>query len=181
MVSVPATRRLLGSLFALGSVLVTGCALCEPVTETLDDFEQRCGDAPCGWTADEGSIESQSTFHETEHGMWIGPGTTATLGVSSRFRNTPTRVAVTARCDSEARLRLTLIGTGPLPSDGGIDLEPPSGTIDVEGAADLFEVYAVSLAWPGGTRPDLVRVQTFGIGGCVIDDVLLSSTNDFWC
>lgn len=172
--------RLLQTLLLAAATVLTGCPICDPVSEVVDDFDRACADGPCGWTTESGSIENAPTFHPSERGMRLGPRSRARRSFTSSGGGTwtPTTLELTARCDAGTILRVSIVGTGTSPGiDGGTESSDVMRSVDVDvSATPLFEVYDNSFSWPFGVPVNEVTVETAGDGGCTIDDVILTST-----
>ena len=171
------TRLLQASLLA-AATLLAGCPICDPVSEVVDDFDRSCADGPCGWTAETGSVSHAPTFHDSEQGLALAPSTRARRGFStSSTAWTPSALEITARCDPDTILRVSIVGTDTEASvDGGTGVAEVRRSVDVDVAAtELFQVYENSFSWPFGVPVDEVVVEIAGAGGCVVDDIVLTS------
>ncbi len=171
-------NRLLQSLLLGAAILFAGCPICDPVSEVVDDFDRACADGPCGWTAETGSVTNTPTFHDSEQGMALAPGTRARRDFTgSSISWTPSALELTARCDPETILRVSIVGT-----DSGALVDGSTGTAEVRrsldvdvAATELFQVYENSFSWPFGVPVDEVVVEVAGPGGCIVDDIVLTS------
>lgn len=172
-------NRLLLSLGLAAATLLTGCPICDPVDEVVDDFADRCADGPCGWTADTGAISQVPTIHESELGMRLERDTTASTSYRPTFFGSrePEALEVTARCDPGTMLRVSIAGTDvAVAADGGtVDGRFRRSVIVNDPDTELFQVYRTSFSWPVGANADTAEVETMGEGGCVVDDIVLTS------
>jgi len=172
--------RLLHCLLIAAASVLTGCPVCDPIVELVDDFDRTCAGGPCGWTAESGTITNVPTFHASEQGMQLARATRARRGFSPSAGPswTPSALEITARCDPGTILRVSIIGSDSAPGgDAGIAPTEARRSVDVDVAAtELFQVYENSFSWPFGVPVDDVRVETAGDGSCTIDDIVLTST-----
>jgi hypothetical protein len=171
--------RLLALLSLCVVPLLAGCPICDPVAEVVDDFAERCADGPCRWTADAGAISQVPTFHESELGMRLEPATTATRSFrpTSFGSRAPEALEVTALCDPGTMLRVSVAGTdATVAADGGTVTGSFRRSVIVnEPDTELFQVYRTTFSWPPGAVVETAEVETMGAGGCVVDDIVLTS------
>ncbi len=172
-------NRLLLCLGLAFTPLLGGCPICDPVAEVVDDFAERCSDGPCRWTAESGAISLVPTFHESELGMRLERSTVATRSFrpTSFGSRSPEALEVTARCDPGTMLRVSVAGTdATVAADGGTVDESFRRSVIVNAPdTELFQVYRTTFTWPAGATTETAEVETMGDGGCVVDDIVLTS------
>lgn len=172
------TRFLLPLVLTLVPLLA-GCPICDPVAEVVDDFADECVDGPCRWTAERGSIASAPTIHESELGMRLERESLArrTFTPTSFGTRVPEALEVTARCDPGTMLRVSIAGTDPGATiDGGTGVAPFRRSVIVTDPDDeLFRIYRTTFGWPAGATAETAEVETEGEGGCIVDDIVLTS------
>lgn len=164
---------------ALATPLLAGCPVCDPVDEVVDDFAEACTDGPCRWTAERGAIALTPTIHPSELGMRVERDSLARRAYtpSSFGGRTPEALEVTARCDPGTSLRVSVAGTDSAASvDGGTGPAPFRRSLIVtEPDTELFRVYRTTFDWPVDGTVESAEVETEGAGGCVVDDIVLTS------
>jgi len=171
--------RLLLPIALLLLPLLGGCPICDPVAEVVDDFSEQCADGPCRWTAETGAIALVPTIHESELGMRLERESLARRSFmpTSFGGRPPEALEVTARCDPGTQLRVSIAGTASGATvDGGTGAAPFRRSLIVTEPDDaLFGVYRTTFTWPAGATAETAEVETEGAGGCVVDDIVLTS------
>lgn len=150
---------------ALGLALLTGACGASDATSgvTIRDpgFDWWCGDVPCAWTIDEGTVRRVATWHERDYGMELVDA--PVLLYQDTVLETPTCVGFAFIADVAA--------------DAGVTVELDAGADDVLDAT--LPVPAASWAPTGLSVPGTIpagplryRIHKTGAGRAVLADVV---------
>jgi len=168
----------------------------------FEDFEERCGDLPCGWTRLEGDEDQArwvETLHPGEHGIRLSGSGVTVRGPGGEARTSALtfgslQAELTAVCDPDASLVLQLGITEVLEGGGSPrsdTLEGPATDVPSDwGETTLVTLTATTALVDGGfsgptfSRPIRVTgitIQKRGPGEChigriVVDDVGATTT-----
>ncbi|MEM6955645.1 MAG: hypothetical protein AAF411_27720 [Myxococcota bacterium] len=139
-----AAALLLAATTALSNV---GC-ICNEGRQVFEDFEDFCGDAPCGWDAS-GPVRRTQSFHPSLSSVAIAAGTTLSATVPADY----SVIDVLVRCDEGARL----VGFSDPPTNRFEWRMTGVGDFDSQDDAVIAE--------------NDVELTVEGEGECIIDDV----------
>lgn len=177
-------RLALSAIGTLTAALTLGgcppCGSLDPYTVASWGFEE-CADSTCGFTVESGSARRTSLFHQGEHGLDLGAGTSVkgfVAGAPANPYGAPS-VSLLARCDAGTTLSVSLqVSLGS--ASGASPLFTP-GAPREERDTWLTAPASVSSAWSRATvflpsaesvsRVLAVRVVTEGAGHCQIDEL----------
>lgn len=136
-------------------VLLPGEAGCVECFQVVDDFEQVCGDLPCGWTLERGLASQVSTFHQAEHGLRLESNSEVSAEVFGLHR----ALNFAAQCDG-ATLTITARDSDQAVLDSVLI---PAAMLDTE----FFERHLIFLSLEEAATT--IHIGTDGGGACVID------------
>lgn len=167
-----------------------------------DDFEERCGDLPCGWTrleGDEGQAVYVETIHPGEHGVRLSGSGVTIRGPGGMPRTSALtfgslQMELTAICDPDSTLDLKLAVTEVLEGGGSPRTDTLEGRVTPPSewtGPILATLTATSALSDGGfsgstfgapIRVTGVTIAKTGPGECyvdrlVVDDVGTTATS----
>ncbi len=151
-------------VLVLAVIVALGVLACQPLERpvSLETFETVCGELPCGWLAERGTVEWTETLHAGAHGLFIDGGARA---VAVPELDSPgRRVVVVGACYGGSRLIVdgpeVDLGDG---TTGGI---PTLALFDSETPGD-FELESGSGNWSG----TITALEATPGGGCLVDEI----------
>jgi len=160
------------------SLLLAACECHAGLPELFyDDFQDACGEAPCDWQVEAGSITSVPTLHSTERGMRISSGTRVSRVVdfpivaASSPQQAP-QVHVLASCDdSETRLRFVVeVDSGEASDLIEATLVGPRDDDDPLPLRQL-DLLRPDRSAPGDARATRFTLEVEGPGSCILDEL----------
>lgn len=141
-----------------------------------DDLETLCGDAPCDWQLEAGSVASIATVHSAEHGIRIASGTRLThpLDVAIVAESSPQQapqIHVLASCERDTRLRFIV----EVDSGEASDLIEAT-LVGPRNEDNPLPLVQIDLLRPDGSAPGDGRALRFtleveGPGSCILDEL----------
>lgn len=154
---------------ALAGLWLASCwSTCVTPCQVLDEFEQDCGEVPCGWTT-EGDVTRVPSFHGAHHGMRIAAGAAA-----ERELDVPTNrsLEMLLRCDAGASLQVTV--REPITSAPTADAGTVARTRLLDGwTGDSKGLDERTVVQTSGPELEL-RLETLGSGQCLVDMIRLA-------
>lgn len=142
----------------LGTTLALASASCDELVSD-SSFQLWCGDAPCEWTVEEGTVERAPTWHEEDYGVSLvaDPTAISQLVPNRELYQGCMRFELISHVEKGSELRLEL----DFDDDGTRELER---TLDrASFTTDVFYVGS-----PAGYRSLRIRLVKYGAGHAVI-------------
>lgn len=157
-------RLTFGFSLLVAAAVALGVLACQPLERpvSLETFETVCGDLPCGWTAERGTVEWAETLHAGAHGLFVDGGARAT--VAPTLTSPGRRVVVVGACYGGSLLLVD--GPEVDPADGSTGAIPTLALFDSETAGD-YELESSTGTWSGA----ITALEATPGGGCVVDEI----------